>query len=48
MVDSKTKKIYAVSVTDDSHGDAPEFKKLLDEASYNIEKSPNVVQSDEM
>jgi len=37
-----------VSVTDDSHGDAPEFKKLLDEASYNIEKSPNVVQSDEM
>jgi len=48
MVDSKTKKIYAVSVTDDSHGDAPEFKKLLDEALYNIEKSPNVVQSDEM
>jgi hypothetical protein len=48
MVDSKTKKIYAVSVTDDSCGDAPEFKKLLDEALQNIEKSPNVVQSDEM
>lgn len=45
MVDSKTKKIYAVSITDDSHGDAPEFKKLLDEALYNIENSPNVVAS---
>lgn len=48
IVDSKTKKIYAVSVTDDSCGDAPEFKKLLDEALQNIGKSPNVLQSDEM
>ena len=45
MVDSKTKKIYAVSVTDDSHGDAPEFKRLLDEALQNIRNSPNVEQS---
>ena len=48
MVDSRTKKIYAVSVTDDSHGDAPEFKKLLDEALENIEKSPNVKQSEKL
>jgi len=48
MVDSKTKKIYAVSVTDDSHGDAPEFKKLFDEALQNIKNSPNVETSDEL
>ena len=48
MVDSKTKKIYAVSVTDDNTGDAPEFKKLLDEALYNIENSPNVVASEKL
>jgi len=48
MVDSKTKKIYAVSVTDDSHGDAPEFNKLLDEALQNIKDSPNVTQSNEL
>ena len=48
MVDSKTKKIYAVSVTDDSHGDAPEFNKLLDEALQNIKDSPNVIQSNEL
>ncbi len=48
MVDSKTKKIYAVSVTDDSCGDAPEFKKLLDEALQNIENSPNVEKSEEL
>jgi len=46
MVDAKTKKIYAVSVTDDSHGDAPEFKKLLSEALQNIDLSPNVKISD--
>ena len=48
MVDFKTKKIYAVSITDDSHGDAPEFKKLLDEALQNIGNSPNVEKSQEM
>ena len=48
MVDSKTKKIYAVSVTDDSHGDAPEFKKLLIEAIQNIENSSNVEFSDDI
>jgi len=48
MVDSKTKKIYAVSVTDDSHGDAPEFNKLLDEALQNIKDSPNIIQSNEL
>ncbi len=48
MVDAKTKKIYAVSVIDDSHDDAPEFKKLLSEAIYNIENSPNVIPSDEL
>ena len=42
MVDSRTKKIYAVSVTNDKVGDAPEFKKLLDEAIHNIENSSNV------
>lgn len=48
MVDSKTKKIYAVSVTDDKKGDAPEFEKLLDEALQNIENSPNVEKSEEL
>ncbi len=48
MVDSKTKKIYAVSITDDKSGDAPEFEKLLSEALYNIENSPNVQKSEEM
>jgi hypothetical protein len=48
MVDSKTKKIYAVSITDDKTGDAPEFKKLLDEALQNIENAPNVILSDEL
>lgn len=48
MVDAKTKKIYAVSVTDDSHGDAPEFKKLLSEAIQNIENSSNVKSSDDI
>ena len=48
MVDSITKKIYAVSITNDKAGDVPEFKKLLDEALQNIKKSPNVVPSDEL
>ena len=48
MVDSKTKKIYAVSITDDKTGDAPEFKKLLEEALQNIKDSPNVIQSDKL
>lgn len=48
MVDSKTKKIYAVSVTDEKSGDAPEFKKLLSEALQNIDDSANVVQSKEL
>ena len=46
--DSKTKKIYAVTITDDSHGDAPQFKKLLDEALQNIENSPNVTSSEKL
>ena len=48
MVDNRTKKIYAVSITNDKAGDAPKFKKLLDETLQNIKKSPNVVPSDEM
>ncbi|MBA4718970.1 MAG: IS5 family transposase [Nitrosopumilus sp.] len=48
MVDSKTKKIYAVSITDEKSGDAPEFEKLLSEALYNIENSTNVVPSEEL
>ena len=48
MVDSNTKKIYAVSITDDKAGDAPEFKKLLGEALQNIENSPNVVPSEKL
>jgi len=48
MVDSKTKKIYAVSVTDDKAGDAPEFEKLFNEALQNIENSANVRTSDNL
>ena len=48
MVDSKTKKIYAVSITDEKSGDAPEFEKLLSEALYNIENSTNVTSSEEL
>ena len=48
MVDSKTKKIYAVSITDEKSGDAPEFEKLLSEALYNIENSSNVEKSEEL
>ena len=39
MVDSKTRKIHAVSITDEKSGDASEFKKLLSEALHNIENS---------
>jgi len=48
MIDAKTKKIYAISITNDSHGDAPEFKKLLSEALQNIDLSPNVKTSDDI
>ena len=48
MVDSQTKKIYAVSITDEKSGDTSEFKKLLSEALYNIKNSSNVVQSEEL
>ena len=48
MVDSKTNKIYAVSITDEKSGNAPKFKKLLSEALQNIKDSPNVEQSEEL
>ncbi len=48
MVDSKTKKIYAATITDEKTGDAPQFKKLVDEAMQNIKDSPNVTASDEL
>jgi len=48
MVDNNTKKIYAVFVTDEKSGDAPEFEKLLSEALYNIENSSNVEKSEEL
>ena len=48
MVDGNTKKIYAVSITDDKSGDAPEFKKLLGEALQNIENSSNAESSEEL
>ncbi len=38
VVDSETKKIYAVSITDDTKGDAPEFARLLDEAIRALPK----------
>ena len=43
VIDSRTKKIYAVSITDEKSDDAPEFKKLLYEALQNIENSTNVI-----
>lgn len=48
MADGTTKKICAVSVTDDKTGDAPRFKKLLGEALQNIESSPNVKPPDNL
>ena len=48
VVDARTKKIYAISVTDDRTGDAPQLKKLLDEALQNIDRSPNVKASEKL
>lgn len=48
MVDSDTKKIYAVSITDEKSGDAAEFKKLLSDALSNIENASNVVPSENL
>jgi len=48
MVDAKTKKIYAVSITDDKTGDAPEFEKLLSESLKNIKSSHNVKTSEQL
>ena len=41
-VDTKTKKIYAVVITDDKCGDSPQFEELVEQAFANAEKSPNV------
>ena len=46
VVDENTKKIYAVSVTDERAGDAPEFKRLLSEALHNIKNSSSSPSSD--
>ena len=46
VVDENTKKIYAVSVTDERAGDAPEFKRLLSEALHNIRNSSSSSSSD--
>ena len=44
-VDAKTKKIYAVVITDDKCGDSPQFKELVEQAFANAEKTPNAVTS---
>ena len=44
-VDAKTKKIYAVVITDDKCGDSPQFEELVEQAFANAEKSPNTVTS---
>ena len=41
-VDTRTKKIYAVVITDDKCGDSPQFEELVEQAFANAEKSPNV------
>ena len=41
-VDTKTKKIYAVVITDDKCGDTPQFEGLVEQAFANAEKSSNV------
>ena len=41
-VDTRTKKIYAVVITDDKCGDSPQFEELVGQAFANAEKSPNV------
>ena len=43
VIDSRTMKIYAASITDEKSGNTPEFKKLLYEALQNIENSTNVI-----
>ena len=40
-VDARTKKIYAVAITDDKCGDSPQFKELVEQALANAEESPN-------
>ena len=40
-VDARTKKIYAVAITDDKCGDSPQFEGLVEQALANAEKSPN-------
>ena len=40
-VDAKTKKIYAVAITDDKCGDSPQFEELVEQAFANAEESPN-------
>ena len=40
-VDAKTKKIYAVAITDDKCGDSPQFEELVGQALANAKKSPN-------
>ena len=40
-VDARTKKIYAVAITDDKCGDSPQFEELVEQALANAEKSPN-------
>ncbi len=38
-VDTRTKKIYAVIITDDKCGDSPQFEELVEQAFTNAEKS---------
>ena len=40
-VDARTKKIYAVAITDDKCGDSPQFEELVEQAFANAEESPN-------
>ena len=44
-VDAKTKKIYAVVITDDKCGDSPQFEELVEQAFANAEKTPNAIAS---
>ena len=44
-VDAKTKKIYAVAITDDRCGDSPQFEELVEQAFANAEKSPSAYTS---
>ena len=40
-VDARTKKIYAVAITDDKCGDSPQFEELVEQAFANAEESPS-------